>query len=57
MSSFLPLEQVTHTFQQIQGQHLRAAEIGADVIFKGTKVDGVYDKDPAKHADAVRYDS
>ncbi len=36
---------------------LRAAEIGADVVFKATKVDGVYDKDPAKHADAVRYES
>ncbi|MGA1003418.1 MAG: UMP kinase, partial [Vulcanococcus sp.] len=36
---------------------LRAAEIGADVVFKATKVDGVYDKDPNKHADAVRYES
>jgi len=36
---------------------LRAAEINADVIFKATKVDGVYDKDPAKHADAVRYET
>ncbi len=36
---------------------LRASEIGADVIFKATKVDGVYDKDPAKHSDAVRYES
>ena len=36
---------------------LRAAEINADVIFKATKVDGVYDKDPAKHADAVRDES
>ncbi|MEM9493592.1 MAG: UMP kinase [Myxococcota bacterium] len=34
---------------------LRAAEIGAQVLLKGTKVDGVYDKDPAKHADARRY--
>ncbi|MFL0781354.1 MAG: UMP kinase [Prochlorococcus sp.] len=32
---------------------LRAAEINADVVFKATKVDGVYDKDPHKHADAV----
>jgi len=31
---------------------LRAMEIGADVILKATKVDGVYDKDPAKHDDA-----
>ena len=36
---------------------LRAAEIGADVVFKATKVDGVYDKDPNKFSDAVRYDS
>ena len=36
---------------------LRAAEIDADVIFKATKVAGVYDKDPAIHSDAVRYDS
>jgi uridylate kinase len=36
---------------------LRAAEINADVVFKATKVDGVYDKDPAKYADAKRYES
>ena len=35
---------------------LRAIEIGADLLLKATKVDGVYDKDPSKHADAVRYD-
>ena len=35
---------------------LRAAEINADVVFKATKVDGVYDKDPAKHPDAVKHD-
>lgn len=35
---------------------LRAAEIGAQVILKATKVDGVYDKDPALHDDAVRHD-
>ena len=34
---------------------LRAAEIGADVIFKATNVDGVYDKDPAKYSDAVKF--
>jgi uridylate kinase len=33
----------------------RALEIGADAILKGTKVDGVYDKDPERHADAQRY--
>ena len=36
---------------------LRANEIGADVVLKGTKVDGVYDKDPMKHTDAKRYTS
>ncbi|MEG1640323.1 MAG: UMP kinase [Ruthenibacterium sp.] len=35
---------------------LRAAEINADIIFKATMVDGVYNKDPKKHADAVKYD-
>jgi len=35
---------------------LRAAEISADVVFKATKVDGVYDRDPNVHANAVRYD-
>lgn len=34
---------------------LRAMEIGAEAILKGTKVDGVYDKDPVRHADAVRF--
>ncbi len=35
---------------------LRANEMACQAIFKGTKVDGVYDKDPMKHDDAVRYD-
>ena len=35
---------------------LRANEMGCEAIFKGTKVDGVYDKDPKKFADAKRYD-
>jgi uridylate kinase len=34
---------------------LRAVEISADVLMKATKVDGVYDKDPIKHADAKKY--
>ena len=34
---------------------LRALEIGADVIFKATRVDGVYDKDPLREQDAVRF--
>lgn len=36
---------------------LRANEMNCQAIFKGTKVDGVYDKDPKKHVDAVRYDN
>ncbi len=36
---------------------LRAIEIEADVILKGTRVDGIYDKDPEKHTDAVKFDS
>ena len=35
---------------------LRAMEIGADVIIKGTKVDGVYTADPIKHPDAKKFD-
>ncbi len=35
---------------------LRANEIGADVVFKATKVDGVYDADPMKNPDATKYD-
>jgi len=35
---------------------LRAIEIGADVLLKATKVDGVYDSDPAKNPDAHRFD-
>jgi uridylate kinase len=38
------------------GASLRAIEIQADLLIKATKVDGIYDKDPVKHADAVRYD-
>ncbi len=35
---------------------LRASEIGAEIILKATKVDGIYDKDPHKHEDAVKFD-
>lgn len=35
---------------------LRAVEIGAQVLFKATKVDGVYDSDPAENPDAVRFE-
>lgn len=36
---------------------LRAAEIEADIFLKATMVDGVYDKDPHKFADAIRYET
>jgi uridylate kinase len=35
---------------------LRALEINAEILFKATKVDGVYDKDPKKYPDAKKYD-
>jgi uridylate kinase len=35
---------------------LRGAEIGADIMLKATQADGVFDRDPRKHADARRYD-
>jgi uridylate kinase len=36
---------------------LRAIEVGAEVILKGTRVDGIYTEDPEKNADATKYDS
>lgn len=36
---------------------LRAVEINADAILKGTRVDGIYDSDPEKNKDAVKFDS
>jgi len=36
---------------------LRAAEMGCDAVFKGTQVDGVYDKDPKLNSDAIKYDT
>ena len=36
---------------------LRASEMACEAIFKGTQVDGIYDKDPKQHADALRYDT
>ncbi len=36
---------------------LRAAELGCAIFYKGTKVDGVYDKDPAEFDDAKRFDT
>ena len=43
-------------FSTDTGASLRAIDIGANVIVKLTNVDGVYDKDPNKFDDAVRYD-
>lgn len=36
---------------------LRASEMNCDALMKGTQVDGVYDKDPKKNPDAIRYDT
>ena len=36
---------------------LRAMEINADILMKATKVDGIYDKDPMRHKDAVKFDN
>ena len=44
-------------FTTDSGAALRAIEIGADLLLKATKVDGVYDRDPKKHADATRFQS
>ena len=43
-------------FTTDSGGALRALEIKADLLLKGTRVDGVYDKDPEKFSDAVKYD-
>ena len=44
-------------FSTDSGAALRAAEIEADIFFKATNVDGVYDKDPNKFSDAVKFDT
>lgn len=44
-------------FTTDSGAALRAIEVGADLLLKATKVDGVYDKDPKKHPDAVKLDT
>ena len=44
-------------FSTDTGAALRAAEIGADVIFKATNVDGVFDSDPKKNPNAKKYDT
>ena len=43
-------------FTTDSGAALRAIEIGADLLLKATKVDGVYDSDPKKNPDATRFD-
>lgn len=44
-------------FSTDSGAALRAAEIGADIFFKATNVDGVFDKDPNKFDDAVKFET
>src|SRR3546814_16482165 len=44
-------------FTTDSGAALRASEIGADLLLKATKVDGVYDSDPQKNPDAKRFDT
>ena len=44
-------------FTTDSGAALRGLEMGADLLIKATKVDGVYDKDPMKFTDALKYDS
>ena len=44
-------------FTTDSGAALRAIEIGADLLLKATKVDGIYNKDPKKYPDAMRYDT
>ena len=43
-------------FTTDSGGAIRAIEIHADILAKGTKVDGIYDKDPVKYPDAVKYE-
>jgi uridylate kinase len=45
------------TFSTDSAAALRAAELNADVMLKATMVDGVYDKDPLKFGDAVKYET
>jgi uridylate kinase len=44
-------------FTTDSGAALRALELNCDILMKGTKVDGVYDKDPMKYQDAKRFDT
>lgn len=44
-------------FTTDSGAALRAIEMNADILIKATKVDGVYNKDPVKSTDAIKYDT
>ena len=57
MLLFSPQAQEIHTLPLTPRRYLRASEVGAEIVIKATKTNGVYDKDPFKlHSDAVRYD-
>ena len=44
-------------FSTDTGAALRASELGAEIVLKGTKVNGVYDKDPQLYSDAIKFDT
>ena len=44
-------------FSTDTGAALRASELAAEVVLKGTKVDGLYDKDPMENSDVIKYDT
>ena len=52
----LTRQQVIGAFERDSAATLRGIEIDADVVIKGTKVDGVYSADPVKDPSAVKYD-
>jgi len=53
---FLAPAPVIHTFTTDTAGSLRAIEINAEVILKGTRVDGIYTADPEKDPNAKKYD-
>ena len=57
--SALDFKNETSVFVHITGFvfALRAIEVNAEVILKGTRVDGIYDSDPEKNKEAVKFDS
>ena len=56
MSAFLPAAQVIRSSQPIQLLHSGQLKSGADVLLKGTRVDGVYSADPEKDPSAMKFD-